>query len=586
MIDRSAEFTPGQKEYLEGFFAGLRSVGRLPFVGTTAAGAITADPALGGPNLAAEPSEEPVVFGTPLSELCKEERWKFERNPFDAWESLLACAADDVPPEGGDVYRFKFHGLFYVAPAQDAFMVRVRIPGNLITSPQLAGLADIAETWGGGYGDVTTRGNIQVRELAPRHIVEVLMRLHDLGLTSRGAGADNVRNITATPTSGFDPQELFDVVPLARALQFYLLNHRELYGLPRKFNVSFDSGGAIGVVADTNDIGFIAARTHAGEIVFRALLAGITGHGQFGLDAGIAVAPNECVAVAAAMIRVFNENGDRTDRKKARLKYLIDRWGVERFVEETEKKLAFPLRRLPADACEARPPTDKHGHLGIHRQRDPALRCLGVAVPAGRLRAEQMRGLAEVASRFGAGELRATVWQNFLIPHVPEGAVDAAVAALRERGLDVNASFAVGGIVACTGNTGCKFAATDTKGHAITLGRELDAQIAIDRPLRIHLTGCPHSCAQHFAGDIGLLGVKATIDQADVEAYHVYVGGGSDEERGLGRKIRADVPAHALGATIAAMLQRYAAERAGAESFGEFARRHDTEKLSALFSGT
>lgn len=584
MIDQSSEFTQPQKEYLEGFFAGLRSIDRLPFVGTTG-GAITADPALGGHNLAAEPEQEPLVFGTPLSELCKEERWKLECNPLDAWESLLACASDDTAPEGADVYRFKFHGLFYVAPAQDAFMVRVRLPGNVLTSSQLAGLGEIAENWGGGYGDLTTRGNVQVREFAPRHVVDVLMRLHDLGLTARGAGADNVRNITATPTSGFDPQELFDVVPLARALQFYLLNHRDLYGLPRKFNVSFDSGGAVGVAADTNDIGFVATRTNAGEIVFRVLLAGITGHGQFGLDAGIAIAPHECVAVAAAMIRVFNENGDRTDRKKARLKYLIDRWGVERFVTVAEKKLAFPLRRSGAGECEPRPTTDKHGHLAVHAQRDPALRYLGVAIPAGRMRAEQMRGLAEIASRFGAGELRATVWQNLLIPHVPESRVDAAVAALRELGLDVNASFAVGGIVACTGNAGCKFSATDTKRHAIALGGELDAKVELDQPLRIHLTGCPHSCAQHFVGDIGLLGAKATIDEADLEAYHLYVGGGSDEERGLGRRIRSDVPAQGLAATIAAILRTYTSKRAGTESFGEFVRRHDNEEVSALFGG-
>jgi ferredoxin-nitrite reductase len=576
-------FTTSQKEYLEGFFAGMRSGGRLPYVGHSANGLITADPASGGPNLAAEPEAEPSIFGTPLSELSKEERWKYELNPLDAWESLLASARDDTPPEGGDVFRFKFHGLFYVAPAQDAFMVRVRVPGNVLRADQLRGLAGIAEEWGGGYGDVTTRGNVQLREFAPRRIVDVLMRLADLGLNSRGSGADNVRNITASPTSGFDPQELIDVVPLARALQFYLLNHRDLYGLPRKFNVAFDSGGSIGVVSDTNDIGFLATLTRDGKIVFRVLLAGITGHGQFGLDAGIGLAPSECVAAAAAMIRVFNEDGDRTDRKKARLKYLIDRWGVARFIEAVQSRVAFPLLPLGEDACEPRPPTQKHGHLGVHPERDPRLRYLGVAIPVGRMTAAQMRGLADVAESFGAGELRTTVWQNAIIPHVPVESVESAVDALHAIGFDVSASEITGGIVACTGNTGCKFSATDTKGHGSALARELETRSDIDRPLRIHLTGCPNSCAQHFIGDIGLLGIKTTIEQESIEAYHLYLGGGSDEERGLGRRILSNVPAERLAPTISAILDTYALKRRGNETFGEFVRRHETPALEVMF---
>jgi len=402
-------------------------------------------------------------------------------------------------------------------------------------------------------------------------------------LTSRGAGADNVRNITASPTSGFDPQELIDVVPLARALQFYLLNHRDLYGLPRKFNVGFDSGGSIGVVTDTNDVGFAATRTLEGAVVFRVLLAGITGHGQFGIDAGIVLEPEQCVSVAAAIIRVFNEHGDRTDRKKARLKYVIDRWGIERFVDEVRKRVTFPLRTLDMTQCEPRPPTRKDGHLGVHQQKNAELRYLGVAIPVGRMSAAQMAGLADVASRFGSGELRTTVWQNLLIPNVPSRSVQDAIDALRTIGFDIAAPNAVGGIIACTGNTGCRFSMTDTKGHAFALARALANRLE-EHPLRIHLTGCPNSCAQHFIGDIGLLGVKTTVNDQSVEAYHVYVGGGTDEERGLGRRVLANVPADKLDATINTMLDTYAQRREGAESFGEFVRRNETPSLEALFA--
>jgi ferredoxin-nitrite reductase len=177
---------------------------------------------------------EPATwYGWPLDEITREEQLKREENPLDIWDKLIAHAQENKAPQGGDVYRFKFHGLFYVAPAQDAMMVRVRLPANALSSGQMRTLAEIAADLGGGYGDVTTRGNIQIREIAPRSMVEVLTRLADAALTSRGAGADNVRNITSSPLSGIDEIELIDTRPLARALQHYLPNNRDLFGLPR-----------------------------------------------------------------------------------------------------------------------------------------------------------------------------------------------------------------------------------------------------------------------------------------------------------------------------------------------------------------
>ena len=200
-------------------------------------------------------------------------------------------------------------------------MLRCLIPAGEMTSMQLRGLADLAQEWGGGYADITTRANFQVREIAPRNMVKCLLKLQEIGLTARGSGVDNVRNITATPTAGIDKDELIDTRPFAKALHYYILNNRDLYDLPRKFNVAFDGGGSVTVVADTNDIGFIVVRVPEGKgvepgIYFRVELAGITGHQQFAKDSGILVKPDQCVAVAAAIIRAFVENGDRTNRKE------------------------------------------------------------------------------------------------------------------------------------------------------------------------------------------------------------------------------------------------------------------------------
>ncbi|HLP09721.1 MAG TPA: NirA family protein [Opitutaceae bacterium] len=596
----SAPFTAAQKEYLQGFFAG--ALLSAPFVGHTAAGLLTSVPgAAATGNLAAasiEAADEENVFGTPLSELSKPERWKREQDGLDVWDKLVAHAATDKAPDDADNFRFRYFGLFHVAPAQDSFMVRLRIPAGELTSHQLRGLAELAADLGNGFADITTRANLQLREFRPKHILEVLSRIQDLGLSSKGSGADNIRNLTATPTSGFDRDELVDVRPFAKALSHYILNHRDLFGLPRKFNIAFDSGGAISAAADTNDIGFFAVRVTEKSlaatgtpslphslvpgIYFRVELGGISGHGDFARDTGLLLASDELVPVAAAMVRVFREHGDRTDRKKARLKYLLEKWGLEKFIEETGKRLAFPLRRLPREACEPRSPVLKHGHLGVYRQRQPGLCYVGVGVPVGRLSVAQLRRLAALADQYGKGEVRLTVWQNLLIPHVSEAYVSAVERAVRAMGLFTESSTSAGCVIACTGRKGCKYAAADTKGHAVALARHLAKHGPhTEFPVNIHLTGCPNSCAQHYCGDIGAVSTKLADGR---EGYHLVVGGGMGAEQGLARALFQGVAAEELNTVIPRILAVYQAKHAPGETFVQWARRHSVKELQEFFS--
>ena len=328
MTDRSTDpvrlleqssFTPEQKEYLSGFLAAVAQRTQYPFVGLTPAGTFTADPAQAGPNLAA-----PQTFhGTPVEELCKQERWKYQEHGLDCWDRILAHAEANRFPDEENTFRFRYYGLFYVAPAQNSFMLRCRIPAGELTAAQFRGLADLADQFGDGKAAITTRANVQIRGIQPKHLVDVLIRLQALGLTSKGAGVDNVRNITASPTAGIDPQELIDPRPYAHALHHYILNHRDLYDLPRKFNVAFDGGGSIDTLADTNDIGFLAVRVTETTrqryaslsdppppgVYFRVLLAGITGHKQLARDAGLLIPPPQSVAVAVAMISRLLKKG-------------------------------------------------------------------------------------------------------------------------------------------------------------------------------------------------------------------------------------------------------------------------------------
>ena len=575
-------FSIEQKEYLQGFFAGIANRGLMPFVGENSAGLLTHVANGSTRNLAEEPAEE-TFFGTPVSDLCREEQWKHKANPLDFWDEIVAHAAENRAPDAEGTFRFKFQGLFYVAPAQDSFMLRLRTPGCILRASQLRGLAEMAEEWGGGECAITTRGNLQIREFAPKNVVRVLMKVQSLGLSSKGTGADNIRNVTATPTTGLDPVELYDVAGMARALNFYIANSRDLYGLPRKFNVAFDSGGSVSVVADTNDIGFMATRVGEGRsvpagIYFRVLLCGITGHQQFASDTGLLLTPDQTVATAVGMIRVFNEHGDRTDRKKARLKYLVDRWGMEKFLDETAKRLAFPLLRVPVSECEPRQPIDRHGHLGVHPQRDAAYCYVGVAVPVGKLSVAQMKAVADIADHYAGGEVRLTVWQSLLLPNIAAHDVAAVTAALATAGLSISPSTMMAGTVACTGNQGCRFSATDTKRHAVELATYLDQRFQIEQPINLHVTGCPHSCAQHYIGDIGLLGVKVGGE----EGYDVVIGGGSDQDQAIARQLLTSVKFRDLPATMERLFTAFTSQRREGESFLAFSRRHEIAELKSF----
>jgi ferredoxin-nitrite reductase len=585
-------FSLEQKEYLQGFMAGVTASGL--FVGQNAAGQLTASAAGATTGNLAAPAEE-SVHGTPLGDLCREELWKHDENPLDAWERLLAHADADKIPDPENTYRFKTHGLFYVAPAQDSFMIRLRVPACELTSIQLHGLADLADQLGGGYAHITTRGNLQIREFKPRDIVRVLTWVQELGLTSRGAGADNIRNITASPDSGFATDELLDVRPYAKAMHHYILNHRDMYGLPRKFNIAFDSGSSLSAAVDTNDIGFFAVRvsppslstlnsqpsTVSPGIYFRVHLGGISGHGDFARDTGLLITPAQAVAVAAAMVRVYVEHGDRTNRKKSRLKYLLEKWGLEKFLAETAKKLAFPLVHFPLEGCEPRRPVEKHGFLGLRRQRQPGLNSLGVGVPVGRLTPKQMHGLADLATHYGKGELRLTAWQNAIIPHIPDAFAETVKRGVVRLGLHHEASFATGGIIACTGNRGCKYSSADTKGHAVALIKHLGDRVRIGSPVNIHFTGCAHSCAQHYCGDIGLISTKHADGS---EAYHIVLGGGMDHEQGIAREVFRAIRAVEVNALIESFLTTYEARKQSGETFVQWSRRHTVKELQEMFS--
>ncbi len=594
----TTDFTSDQKRYLEGFMSGMQSAraarGLGPLGGAPGAGGQAAP---SGPDKEHQEAQAKTVASG--GRLVDQEKWKAAEHPFDAYARFKAQAKAGTYPKPEDNFRWRYHGLFYVAPAQNSYMCRLRIPNGILKAWQFAGVADLAERLCGPYAHVTTRANLQVREIPAENAPALIEGLADLGLTAKGSGADNIRNVTGSATAGVDPLELLDTRPHARAWHHHILNDRSLYGLPRKFNVAFDGAGSIATLEDTNDIGFQAIEVTEGAsfeghpvapgIWYRLALGGITGHHDLARDTGVIVAPMDAVAVADAIVRVFIASGDRTNRAKSRLKYVLDSWGFDKFLTAVEEKLARKLIRLDAGFVKPRPVYDRLAHIGVHRQAQAGLNWIGVALPVGKLTVAQMRTIADISQACGDGDIRLTVWQNLLISGVPDARVDDVVANLRAVGLSAETSILRAGLIACTGATGCKFAAAHTKEDALAIAAWCEPRITLDAPVNIHLTGCHHSCAQHYIGDLGLIGAKAPVgEEGDaVPGYDVLVGGGYGVDGGMARPFREKVRAEDAPALVEAILRTWAVHRAGPEeSFVAFARRHDMDAFRALVAST
>ncbi|MEH2285391.1 MAG: precorrin-3B synthase [Nostoc sp.] len=532
-------------------------------------------------------------------------------------------------------------GLFYATPAADGILSRVRIPGGIISSQQCRAIADIAEQHGGGYIDVTNRANLQVREIRTGINAEVLKYLQNMGLGSDNTVVDQIRNIMTSPTAGIDPQELIDTRPFIQGWDDYIAAHPALSGLSAKFSVCFDGGGIIQVCDRLNDIAFAAVLVD-GNVYFRLYLS-VGEKGQPPSDTGILLPPEKCLPILAALADVYLAHSHTTSKRRLRLRELLNTLGCENYLQEVEQCLPFsllyseirkdllpqqgklrcthksetvyssefkpkfyPSLTLPLErggnCISSFPPFqggikggnstcmytvdqgkgEKYQHIGIHPQRQQGLFYIGVVLPLGRLESRQMRGLADLAAKYGSGTLRLTPWQNLLLTDIPQQWVVDVQSEIALLGLDSSATNIKGGLVACSGKKGCAASTTDTKSHALALAEYLETRVNLDYPVNIHFTGCEKSCAQHSKSDITLLGVSIEADNETVEGYHIYVG---DSKQKFGRELYQYVTFAELPALIERMLYVYKIQRLNSdESFGEFANRYLLTQLQQLFN--
>lgn len=531
-----------------------------------------------------------TFWGTPVDDLSKQELAKHENNILDIWSRLIDHDKQGKMAEGIDDFMFRHYGMFNVEPNSQGYMCRMRLPSCKIRGDQLRALGDMAENIAGGYTHLTTRGNFQFREIMPNRLIEWITSLNDYGLSCHATGADSARNITASPIAGFDPAELIDLHQYGIDLGRRILNTRDLQGLPRKFNFSFDNGGAISVVSDTNDVGYVATQVLNNDqniepgIYCRLILGGITGHKDFARDTGIICKPEDTVEISEAILRVFLAHGDRTNRNKARLKYVLDEHGFDWTIERIQEHLddfghGVKLLSLDAKFDAPRAKINRQGHIGVHPQSQAGLNYIGVTLNIGHMTPEQMRRIADIAMRYGKNDVRMTVWQNIIVPHIADNDVPAVVAEIEAMGLSTSATAFAAGAISCTGRWGCKLANAYTKQDTETLVKHLQARFELDQPINIHTTGCKNSCAQHYIGDIGLIGAAGPDGG---EGYTIFVGGGTDQDQGLARYLHGPINASELPQWGEKIIHNYLKEREQGESFLTFTRRHQEPELQAI----
>jgi ferredoxin-nitrite reductase len=454
-------------------------------------------------------------------------------------------------------HRLKWVGLFFRKSTPGKFMMRLRIPNGILTSGQMRLLAATVHPYGSdGVGDITTRQNIQLRGIAIEDVPQILALLKEAGLATVQSGMDNVRNITGSPLAGIDPDELIDTRGLTRKVQDMITNNGEgnqsFSNLPRKFNIAIAGCRDNSVHAEINDLAFIPAYKE-GRLGFNVLVGGFFSSRRCAatIPLNVWVDPRDVVAMCEAVLLVYRDHGLRLNRQKARLMWLIDEWGVEKFRAAVEQRIGFSL---PAAAAKDEVLWHKRDLIGVHAQRQPGLNFVGLHIPVGRLYATDLLELARLADIYGSGELRLTVEQNIVIPNVP----DSRVAHLLKESLLQRFSAQPGplqrGLVSCTGNQFCNFALIETKNRAIALMEELEAELDIPQTVRIHWTGCPNSCGQPQVAEIGLMGTTARKNGKPVEAVDIYMGGEVGRDAQLGSCLQEGIPCEDLKPVLAQLL--------------------------------
>ena len=513
------------------------------------------------------------------------ERLKRELFPTELigqWQRLIDTPYEKLPEE--DIVRLQWYGMYHDKPKIGTFMMRVKIPSGILSPTGLRAIGEISEQYGRDQGELTTRQNIQLHYITLDKAPEIFERLKSVGLTTLGGCGDVVRNITGCPVAGVDHDELFDVTGLVSEAAGFFYGNREYSDLPRKHKITISSCRFQCNAPEINCIALVAMIKDGREGFAVRVGGGQSSTPRLSRHLGVFITRDQAIPVLRAIIDTWRSTTEyRISRVKARLKFMIDDYGPEEFRRMVEARLGFALENL----AELPLADEESDHMGIHEQKQPGLHYVGFPVYLGLMSGKQMREIAAVAEEVG-GDIRLTRRQNFIVAGIPSAKLESTIARIGEIGFPLSANGLYASSIGCIGDPHCNYAVTPTKEKLATvierLVKDYGDQVA---GLKLNLDGCPHACAQHWTGDIGLQGTTSrTASGEPLEAFDIILRGGLGRDAAIGKPVLRRIPSERIEDYVSRLFGGYLERREPGESFTRFCVRTPDQDLTAIAEGT
>jgi len=529
------------------------------------------------------PNFEAVKKG--LIEVTPQEQLKLDKDGLDVIHDIYRYAKLGFAAiEEGDFDRMKWYGVYRQKPKDGGyFMMRTKVPGGQITGEQAIVLSKLADQYGHGFCDITTRQTIQFHWLRIEDIPDIFDQLNKVGITTSGACGDDTRNVVGCPVSGLNPDEIIDATPQLMEISRKLTDNRDFSNLPRKYKIAISGCNIHCHQPDINCLGFFGLKNSAGVAGYGVKVGGgLSSAPHMAQVLPVWIAADQVWAVTKAISEVFRDEGYRAKRNRARFKFLVADWGVEKMLVEVEERLGFSLAKHSEFVFPRDQETD---HMGIHPQKQAGFFWVGINFSGGRIRDGVLAQVGELAKKYcapGQDTIRLTNKQNLIVPFVPEANLPAMKAEMDAFGLNYAPSNFRKGCVSCTGIEFCNLAVAETKNRMISLVDQLEGRSGwFKDKIRIHFSGCPSSCGQHQIAEIGFRGARTKVDGTMVDAYDLFVGGTLGENRRFNELLKGKILAADVDLVVDALLRGFEANKKDNEIFSEYCERTPKEELRA-----
>ena len=547
-----------------------------------------------------------------IGELNSVEQLKLARHPFEVAQAVIDTYSKQGPASinkvPGEQERLKWVGMYPQRQGGDAFMLRIKVPGGLMTSAQVREVGVAAEAFAEGpddspvfgnrYADLSTRQDIQLHWIRIADVPRIWQRFWEVGLTTVQACGDSARNVCSCPVSGIDAKEVVEAYPVAQAISAFFTGNREYANLPRKWKIAVAGCTEDCARIEINDVGLWPAEQADGTVGFNVLVGGGLSDGErMASDIDVFVRPDQAVELCRGVAVVFGELGNRENRGLARMRYLAQELGPEGFRAALDERTNFTLEPAARELTTA----FRGDHVGVHAQKQPGLFYVGCCVPVGRMHGIDLVELARLADTYGDGGVRIGTDQNFIVSGVPKERLDDLLAEpLMQKYSPFPGPFERG-VVACTGSEFCRFAVVETKERAVKWASQLDAAFSSPQEegpnngthtatadagvIRMHFSGCSAGCAQPQIADIGFRGDIAHVAEHIEEAVDIGLGGSLGPDAAFIDWLAGAVPVDRVPDALLRLVSHYREGRRPDEPFYLWARRTEPAELRSLLSG-